>query len=164
VTDQPAGGFTASGNAGRRDITIVRDSAVLAVLEAVVCDRPATHAWTQGELTSHFQKLLGYATCRMFFHVTYSYVTEPSAVIAELKKAAQSQAPTGFQYQGVVDIPLTDTRPTGFIASYKSDMGEKKVAFLLMEMQQQAQRDAAALAGASNPRNKKAGPEKTQKK
>lgn len=164
VNDQPAGGFTASGGPGRRDITIMRDSAILAVLEAVVCDRPAATQWSQGELTSHFQKLLGYATCRIFFHITYAYVDEPSTIIAELKKAAQSQAPSGFEYDGLVDIPLTDTRPTGFVASYKSGLGDKRVVFLLMEMQQRAEREAAKLADANNPRKRKARPKNTKKK
>jgi hypothetical protein len=164
VNDQAAGGFTASGGPGRRDITIMRDSAILAVLEAVVCARPATTQWSQGELISHFQKVLGYATCRMFFHVTYAYVDVPSAIIAELKRAAQSQAPSGFEYDGLVDIPLTDSRPTGFVASYKSGLGDKRVVFLIMEMQQRSERGAAKLADTTNPRKRKAGPKRSQKK
>jgi len=33
--------------------------------------RPATQEWTRKELTSHFQKLLGYDICRLFVHLAY---------------------------------------------------------------------------------------------
>src|SRR5262249_38917838 len=60
VPDQSKGGYTAKGNPGERDLVIRKDTIDLAVIEAVVCDRPVTTEWTRSELTSHFQKLVGY--------------------------------------------------------------------------------------------------------
>jgi hypothetical protein len=138
-----------------RDIIVRSDSAVLAVLEAVVCKLPATSAWAQGELTSHFQKLLGYDSCRVFFHITYAYVDNPGAVLAELKREASALSPAGFQFLRLVDLPDTDSRPPGFVALYQGPLKEVRVVFLLLDMQQRAQKDAAITADASNPRRGK---------
>jgi len=151
VGDQSKGGFSEKGNPGERDMVVRKGGAVLTVLEAVVCDRPATNESTKRKLTSHFQKLLGYSTCRLFFHLTYSYVTDPGSVVAELKREAQALAPTGFAFTGAEDLPLTDARPTGFVASYRASLGEVRVVFLVLDMQQQAQRDAAATAAGNTP-------------
>jgi hypothetical protein len=155
VADQSKGGFTGRGNPGERDLVLRKDGAILAVLEAVVCNRPATHEWTKKELASHFQKLLGYSTCRLFFHITYSYVEDPGMVLVELRRVAESEAPTGFAYVRCEELPLTDSRPTGCVATYQSGLGEVKVVFLLLNMAQHAQRDAAKVAAANNPRKTK---------
>jgi hypothetical protein len=58
VGDQSKGGFSAKGNTGERDLTW--GSSVLALIEAVICDRPLTQDVMKADLESHFQKLLGY--------------------------------------------------------------------------------------------------------
>jgi len=155
VADQSKGGFTAKGNPGERDIVLRKGSIVLCALEAVVCDRPATHEWTRRELTSHFQKLLGYSNCRVFFHLTYSYVAEPGDVLTELRRIAQEESPNGFSLTRLQDLPLVASTPIGFWATYDSQLGEVKVVFLLLDMDQHAQRDAARAASQSNPRQKR---------
>jgi len=127
----------------------------LAVLEAVVCDRPLTQEWARKELTMHFQKLLGYDTCRLFFHLTYAYVPDLASIAAHLRQVAQAEAPKGFVYIGAEDIPLTDSRPTGFIARYQGGLSEVKVVFLVLDLGQHPQRDATVLAASNNPRNPK---------
>jgi hypothetical protein len=154
VTDQSRGGFTAAGNPGERDIVIMKDSAVLAVLEAVVCNRPASHAWTRDELTSHFHKLFAYGQCSLFFHLTYSYEANPADVLAELQRIAASETPPGFQYLDRGDLRLTDSGVLGFVAKYQGNLAQVKVVFLLLDLKQKVQRDAAALAATSNPRKK----------
>jgi hypothetical protein len=148
VADQSPGGFSARGNAGQRDLVIQSGGWTLAVIEAVVCRDPITHQRAKDDLTGHFQKLLGYAPCALFFHLTYSYVDEPASVVNQLKHAAEREVPPGFEQKGNVrDIPLTDSRPTGFTAEYSGPLGGVTVVFLVLDMRQQAQRNAARIAG-----------------
>jgi hypothetical protein len=154
LSDQSKGGFTEKGNPGERDLALRKGNDVLAVLEAVVCDRPVTQEWSRKELISHFQKLVGYSMCRLFFHLTYSYVEDPAAVLKELKRVAEFEAPNGFKYLRQEEFPLTDSRPAGLAASYQTALGEVKVVFLLLDMSQSAQRGAAKSAARNNPRNK----------
>ena len=107
-----------------------------------------TRQSVKDELTSHFQRLLGYSPCALFFHLTYSYVDEPSSVLSHLKLVAESEAPTGFTYKGVIkNLELTNSRPTGFIAEYEGPKGQLKVVFLVLDMLQFAEQQAAQTAG-----------------
>jgi hypothetical protein len=58
-------------------------------------------------------------------------------------------------YTGAEDIPLTDSKPTGFIARYQRGAFEVKVVFLILDLGQQIKQDASILAASNNPRNKK---------
>jgi Tetratricopeptide repeat len=156
VSDQSKGGFTAKGNPGERDLVVRKGSTTLAVLEAVVCDRPVTTKWTVGELTSHFQKLYAYSTCRLFFHLTYAYIANPASVLDLLRTIAKDKMPDGFTFDGCEDVPLTDSRPSGLIARYTGEFGEVKVVFLVVDLGQHHQKAAAKTAAASNPRKKAA--------
>ena len=120
----------------------------LAVIEALLCRNPVTYQSVKDDLTGHFQRLLGYFPGALFFHFTYSYVDEPSSVLRHLKLAAEREVPPGFTYKGITkDIELTDSRPPGFIAEYEGPMGRLKVVFLVLDMRQLAQREAAKAAG-----------------
>ena len=138
-----------------------KDGYVITVIEAVVCDsNPATET-TKRDLTSHFQKLLGYEQCRVFFHVVYSYVDAPQDVVTAMRVIATSSAPSAFSFSRTDELPHEDSRPVGFVATYNAQAGgEVKVVCLVMDMRQQAQRDAAALAGqtrASTSRSRASG-------
>jgi hypothetical protein len=150
------GGITAKGNQGRRDLVLQKGSTTLAVIEAVICNRAVSQEWSRGELNSHFQKLLAYSTCRLFFHLTYAYIENPASIADHLRRAAKDEAPSGFIYIDSDDITLTDSRPTGLIARYKGEFGEIKVVFLILDLGQHIQRNAAKTADSTNPRNKKA--------
>jgi hypothetical protein len=119
------------------------------VIEAVVCRDPVTSRSVKNNLSSHFRRLLGYFPGALFFHVTYSYVDEPSSVLRHLKLAAESEAPPRFTFKGIIkDMEqLTDSRPRGFIAEYEGPLGPLKVVFLALDMRQFAQREAAKTAG-----------------
>jgi hypothetical protein len=118
------------------------------VIEAVICRDPVTYQSVRKELTSHFQRLLGYFPGALFFHLAYSYVDEPSSVLSHLKLAAENEAPSGFTHKGIIkNIDLTDSRPTGFIAEYDGPLGQLKVVFLVLDMRQLAQQEAAKAAG-----------------
>jgi len=155
VPDQSKGGFTEKGNSGERDLLVQKNSTTLAVIEAVVCNRSMTQEWSRQELTSHFQKLFAYSTCNLFFHITYSYIENPASVLAYLRQTAEHDAPAGFSYRSCENIPLTDSQPVGFTALYDGQLGEVKVVFLVLDMIQYPQREAAKTAAGNNPRKRK---------
>lgn len=156
VHGQPKGGFTARENPGERDFVLRKAGAELAVIEAVVCDRPVTQDWTCKELTSHFQKLFGYATCRLFFHLTYAYVPNPATILTYLQQTAERDAPEGFTFLQREAIPLTDSRSPGFAARYAGEFGDVRVVFLVLDLGQRLQRNAAKRARANSPRARRA--------
>lgn len=151
------GGVTAKGNQGRRDLVLQKGTTTLAVIEAVICNRPVTQEWSRGELTSHFQKLLAYSPCRLFFHLTYATIENPASIADQLRRAAKDDVPSGFNYIDSADIRHTDSRPIGLIARYRGEFGDIKVVFLILDLGQHIQRNAAKTADSTNPRNKKAG-------
>jgi hypothetical protein len=153
VPDQSRGGFTAKGNPGERDLLIEKNGTTLAVIEAVVCSRPLTQEWMRGELTSHFQKLFAYDQCVLFFHLTYAYIENPASTLVYLKQTAEKDVPAGFQYVDCQDIPHADSQPVGFIAQYTGEFGPIKAVFLVLDMGQHHQREAAKTAANSNPRH-----------
>jgi len=152
VGDQSKGGFSAKGNAGERDLLITWGSSVLALIEAVICDRPLTQDVMKADLESHFQKLLGYGNPRVFFHLTYSYIEDKQGLLRCLEESAEMASPPGFTYLGREPIPHDDSRPPGFVARYSVDFGEVKVVFLVLNLGQQRQRQAAKAAAATKGR------------
>ena len=141
--DQTQGGYSAKGNPGERDLVLLKDGITLAVIEAV----KYADASQRKNLSSHFQKLLGYASCSLFFHVTYSYAQDPASVLAFLKHTAEHDAPPGFTYRSHEDIRLDDSMPIGFVAQYEASLGDATVVFLLLDMGQHSQQEAARIAG-----------------
>jgi hypothetical protein len=144
VPDQSKGGFTPKGNPGERDLLIMRGSTILTVIEAVICRSPIHWQTMQDSLRKHFQKLLAYATCRLFFHLTYIYDQDIQGVLNQLKTSAKQDTPPGLAHVSLTDISLTDSRPSGFVARYNDGQGEVKVVFLALNMGQELQKAAAA--------------------
>jgi hypothetical protein len=105
----------------------------------------------KADLESHFQKLLGYGNPRIFFHLTYAYI-EVTQVLRFLQEMAKIASTPGFTYLGHEPIPHEDSRPPGFVARYSADFGEVKVVFLVLNLGQKRQRDAAKTAGATKAR------------
>ena len=152
VGDQSKGGFSAKGNAGERDLLITWGSSVLSLIEAVICDRPLTQDAMKADLESHFQKLLGYGNPRIFFHITYAYIEDKVELVRFLEAVAETASPPGFNFLGKDLIPHEDSRPPGFAARYSADFGEIKVIFLILDLGQQRQRQAAKTAGETRAR------------
>jgi hypothetical protein len=138
VTDQSRGGFSRTGGVGERDIVVSKGSATLAVLEALIVDSVETV-----NLTTHFNKLLGYDTCRIFFHVTYARRANCSRIINHLKTACTTP-PAGIDHVRSRDLEDFDSMPIGFIAHYNIDSRDAAVVFLALEIGQPVQRAAAA--------------------
>jgi hypothetical protein len=136
--DQSRGGFSKSGGVGERDLVISKGSAKLAVLEALIVDSVETR-----NLTSHFTKLLGYDTCRFFFHITYARQSNCAGILAHLKTAC-ANPPIGINYVRSENLDDFDSMPVGFKAHYEIDSRGIVVVFLALEIGQPIQRAAAA--------------------
>ena len=149
---QSKGGFTAKGNPGERDLVLKWGSTTLALIEAVVCNRALSQDSMRADLESHFQKLFGYGNPSLFFHLTYAYLDDMAPLMAVLERIADSAQPPGYSFRGRDPIPHTDSRPPGFVARYEGDFGEVKVVFLVLNMGQQRQREAAKVAAATKSR------------
>jgi hypothetical protein len=152
VGDQGKGGYSAKGNAGERDLLITWGSSVLALIEAVICDKPLTQDAMRADLESHFQKLLGYGNPKLFFHLTYAYIEDKAGLMRFLEDMAETASPPGFKFLGREPIPHVDSRPPGFAARYLADFGEVKLVFLVLNLGQQRQQQAAKTAGATKAR------------
>ncbi len=153
VPDQSLGGYSEKGNPGERDLVVKKDGYVITVIEAVVCNQNPLTETQRRNLASHLQKLVAYAQCRIFFHVVYSYVETPEDVITAMEAIAQTSVPEPFTHVRNDKLPLEDSRPIGFVATYTASGGrEAKIVYLVMDMKQQSLRDAAALAGRTRGR------------
>lgn len=146
VEDQSKGGFTAKGNPGERDLLVKWGHSTLSVIEALICDRSISQDSMKANLESHFQKLLGYSTTQIFFHLTYAYIEDKQSLLQFLEAASETACPPDFVYKGREQIAHLDSRPPGFVASYQADFGEIKVVFLVLNLGQQRQRAAAKAA------------------
>jgi hypothetical protein len=156
--EQSPGGLNEKGREGRRDVALVYEGNAHAVVEAVVCDRPLTTKWASGELLSHYRKLFAYAPCRLFFHVLYSYVENPDAVVEYLKTVAETQAPEGFVFARHSDLETEPSLPPGFQSRYYRGDDEVDVVFVVIDMLKAKQAQAAKSAAEANPRNTGLGP------
>jgi hypothetical protein len=149
VGDQSKGGWSAKGNFGERDLTLRHLTTDVAVVEAIVCRERMTNNTQVQLLRGHFQKLLGYSHCRLFAHVTYAKIGDVAAILSTLEQIARVDAPAGFTYLRDEKLPLVGNRPPGFVARYDTAASEVEVTFLVLDLHQQIQRDAAALAARS---------------
>lgn len=140
VEDQSRGGYSQTGGVGERDLVISKGSSTLAVIEALIVGPVA-----RGNLTSHFTKLLGYETCRVFFHITYARRSNCAAILSHLRTACVSP-PGGFRYSYIEELDDYDSMPLGFKAYYEVNVRKIVVIFLALEIGQPIQRAAAALA------------------
>ena len=140
VGDQSKGGYTKRGNPGERDFVLRLGATLVTVLEAVVCraGRPADRA----KIKQHFLRLLAYGACDVFFLVVYSHVDRPNEIIEMMQEISRDGAPDGFVYSRHRNISREDSRPPGFVAYYRGEVSEVKVAFLVLDIRQGAQRSA----------------------
>ena len=69
-----------------------------------------------------------------------------------LETMASTSGPPGFNFLGCEPITHEDSRPPGFVARYSADFGEVKVVFLVLNLGQQRQRQAAESAGMTKDR------------
>lgn len=138
VGDQSRGGYSRKAGVGERDIVISKGSVTLAVLEALIVDSVETV-----NLTTHFNKLFGYDTCRLFFHITYARGASCGGIIHHLRSMCATP-PAGITYVRLNDLEDFDSMPLGFVARYQVDSRQVEVVFLVLDLGQAVQRAAAA--------------------
>jgi len=141
--DQSKGGWTAEENPGERDLVVRRDTAILSVIEAIMVRNPTTHQAVRNDLTLHFKKLFAYESCKVYFHVSYVMTPNPRTVLEHLNDAARSTAPAGIEFLKTEPLVAEDSGPMGFTAVYTSEIGERRVHFLLLDLHQGVQKNAA---------------------
>lgn len=150
--DQSKGGWTAEENPGERDLVVKRDTAILSVIEAIMVRNPTTHEAVRNDLTLHFKKLFAYENCKVYFHVSYVMIPNPGAVLEHLNDAARTTAPAGIEFLKVEPFVTEDSGPSGFTAVYDSEIGERRVHFLALDLHQGVQKNAAKEAQSLRPK------------
>lgn len=129
VGDQSLGGATSSGNPGERDAVIRVSGQEISIYEALVCsglNRPNTK--------KHFDKLLSYGVCDIYFHVTYSYADKLKPLLDYVRQMLEHEAPPGLIYLGCEILEPPDYETCGYIATYRADHREVAVVFFIADL------------------------------
>ncbi|MBB1634909.1 hypothetical protein [Cupriavidus sp. UME77] len=129
VGDQSLGGATSNGNPGERDAVIRVSGQEISIYEALVCsglDRTYTKA--------HFDKLLSYGVCDIYFHVTYSYAKEVKPLLGYVRQMLEHEVPPGLAFLGCEFLGPPDYETNGYIATYRADHREVAVVFLIADL------------------------------
>lgn len=129
VADQSLGGATSNGNPGERDAVIRVSGQEISIYEALVCtDLDRTN------LKKHFDKLLSYGVCDIYFHVTYSYVKVLKPLLDYVRKMLEHEVPSGLTYLNCEPLEPPDYETSGYMATYRVDHREVAVAFLIADL------------------------------
>lgn len=129
VADQSLGGATANGNPGERDAVIRVSGQELSIYEALVCT-----SLDRTNLKKHFDKLLLYGVCDIYFHVTYAYVKALKPLLDYVRRMLEHEAPPGLTYLGCERLEPPDYETSGYIATYRADHREVAVVFLIADL------------------------------
>lgn len=129
VADQSLGGATANGNPGERDAVIRVSGQEISVYEALVCS-----SLERTNLKKHFDKLLSYGVCDIYFHVTYAYVKELKPLFDYVRKMLEHEFPPGLTYRDCKSLGPPDYETSGYIATYSADHREVSVVFLIADL------------------------------
>ena len=129
VRDQSLGGATSNGNPGERDAVISVSGQEISIYEALVCsglDRTYTK--------KHFDKLLSYGVCDIYFHVTYSYAKELSPLLDYVRHMLEHEAPYGLTYLCCELLGPPDFETSGYSATYRAGHREVAVVFFVADL------------------------------
>lgn len=129
VSDQSLGGITSNGTPGERDAVIRVSGQEISIYEALVCsglDRTYTK--------THFDKLLSYGICDIYFHVTYSYAEDLKPLIGYVRQMLEHETPYGLTYLGCEFLGPPDYETSGYVATYRADHREVAVVFLIADL------------------------------
>ena len=128
VADQSLGGTTSNGNPGERDAVIRVSGQEVSIYEALVCS-----ALDRTNTKKHFDKLLSYGVCDIYFHVTYSYAATLKPLLDYVRHMLENEVPPGLTYVGCEMLgPNYET--SGYVATYRADHREVAVAFLIVDL------------------------------
>ncbi|WP_230354321.1 hypothetical protein [Lelliottia sp. WAP21] len=129
VADQSLGGTTASGNPGERDAVIRISGQELSVYEALVCE-----SLDRTNFKKHFDKLLSYGTCDLYFHVIYSYAEEIQPILDYVRSMLEHESPPSLTYLNCSPLMPPDIETSGYLAIYRVDHREVAIAFLIADL------------------------------
>jgi hypothetical protein len=129
VADQSLGGTTGSGNPGERDAVIRISGQELSVYEALVCK-----SLDRTNIKKHFDKLLSYGTCDIYFHVIYSYAEEIQPILDYVRSMLEHESLPSLTYLNCSPLTPPDIETSGYLAIYRVDHREVAVAFLIADL------------------------------
>ncbi|WP_321887253.1 MULTISPECIES: hypothetical protein [Paraburkholderia] len=129
VGDQSLGGSTSNGNPGERDAVVRVAGQEICIYEALVCS-----GLNRSYIKQHFDKLLAYGVCDVYFHVTYSYAAEVKPILDYLRHMLESEVPAGLAFLGCESLGTPDYETSGYIATYRVDHREVAVVFLIADL------------------------------
>ncbi|SOY77704.1 conserved hypothetical protein [Cupriavidus taiwanensis] len=146
VADQALGGATANGNPGERDAVIRVSGQEISIYEALVCT-----GLDRSNIKKHFDKLLSYGLCDIYFHVTYSYAKELNPLLEYVEQMLEHEVPPGLTYLGCEFLGPPDYETSGYIATYRVDHREVAVVFLIVDLKVSRPPVAEAAASTIQP-------------
>lgn len=129
VGDQSLGGATINGNPGERDAVIRVSGQEIAIYEALVCttlDRKYTK--------QHFDKLLSYGVCDIYFHVTYSYAKKIKPLLDNVRHMLEHDILSYLSFISCEPLGPPDHETSGYIATYRVDHREVAVVFMIADL------------------------------
>jgi len=129
VADQTLGGSTAKGNPGERDAVIRASGQEISIYEALVCS-----GLDRTNIKKHFDKLLSYGLCDIYFHVIYSYAKELKPLLEYVEQMLEHEVPPSLTYLACELIGPPDYEISGYIATYRIDHREVAVVFLIVDL------------------------------
>jgi hypothetical protein len=129
VGDQSLGGSTSNGNPGERDAVVRVAGQEICIYEGLVCS-----GLNRSYIKQHFDKLLAYGVCDIYFHVTYSYADEVKPILDYLRHMLENEVPGGLAFLGCESLGTPDYETSGYIATYRVDHREAAVAFLIADL------------------------------
>ncbi|VVE88145.1 hypothetical protein PBR20603_02094 [Pandoraea bronchicola] len=129
VNDQSLGGATPNGNPGERDAVVLVSNHELTIYEALVC-----HGVDRSNIKSHFDKLLNYGVCDIYFHVTYSYAKELGPVLDCVRDVLENDVPSGLKYKDCEPLGPPDFETRGYLATYSEGRREVAIVFFVADL------------------------------
>ncbi|PXX46971.1 hypothetical protein DFR42_101547 [Undibacterium pigrum] len=82
----------------------------------------------------HFDKLLSYGLCDIYFHVTYSYAEKIETLLNYVREMLEYEAPTGLTYKRCELLGTPDHETSGYIATYSAGHREVAVVFFIADL------------------------------
>lgn len=129
VADQSLGGSTPKGNPGERDAVIRVSGQEISIYEALVCQ-----TLDRADIKLHFDKLLSYGICEIYFHVIYSYASRVANILDYVAYMVEHDPPTGLIYRGCYSIGPPDYETSGYVATYGLEHREIVVVFFVADL------------------------------
>ncbi|MFY1850309.1 hypothetical protein ACOTBW_31760, partial [Achromobacter dolens] len=101
----------------------------IAIYEALVCS-----GVERTNIKAHFDKLLSYGVCDIYFLVIYSYAKEIQPLLDYVEGMLENEVPRDLAYLRCESLAPPDYETSGYIATYRVDHREIAVALLIVDL------------------------------